>query len=97
MSPDATLFIDKIKSIISKRVFANVKSPFLSRNTGDRQVQISFVTNGCVDIMVDYFRGKIDMPFSVRTYIRYFTHQLELFRYVFVSVDIIHNVSSIFA
>jgi AcrR family transcriptional regulator len=64
MSPDATLFIDRIKSIVSKRVFANVKSPFLSRNTSDRQVQISFVTNGCVDIMVDYFRGKIDMPFD---------------------------------
>ena len=64
ISPDATLFVDRIKGIVSKRVFANVKSPFLSRNTGERQVQISFVANACVDIMVDYFKGKIDMPFD---------------------------------
>ena len=63
-SPDAVFFIDRIKSIVTKRVFANVSSPFLSKNKQERQVQISFVANACVDIMVDYFKGKIDMPFD---------------------------------
>jgi len=64
LSPDAVFFIDRIKGIVTKRVFSNVNSPFLSRNKSERQVQISFVANACVDIMVDYFKGKIDMPFG---------------------------------
>ena len=63
-SPDSVFFIDKIKSIVTKRVFSNVNSPFLSRNKAERQVQISFVASACVDIMVDYFKGKINMPFD---------------------------------
>ena len=63
-SPDAVFFIDKIKGIVTKRVFANVNSPFLSKNKNERQIQISFIANACVDIMVDYFRGKIDMHFD---------------------------------
>ena len=41
---------------------AQVAEP--SSNMQERQVQISFVANACVDIMVDYFKGKIDMPFD---------------------------------
>ena len=53
-----------IKRIFTKRVFANVKSPFLSKNKTERYVQISFLANACVDIMVDYFKGEIDMSFD---------------------------------
>ena len=63
-SPDAIYFIDRIKHIITKRVFSNVKSPFLSKNKTERYVQISFLANACVDIMVDYFKGEIDMSFD---------------------------------
>lgn len=63
-SPDAIYFIDRIKHIITKRVFSNVNSPFLSQNKTERYVQISFLANACVDIMVDYFKGNIDMPFD---------------------------------
>lgn len=63
-SPDAIYFIDRIKHIITKRVFANVKSPFLSKNKIERYVQISFLANACVDIMVEYFKGDIDMSFD---------------------------------
>ena len=61
-SPDAVYFIDRIKHIITRRVFSNVNSPFLSQNKTERSVQISFLANARVDIMVDYFRGQINMP-----------------------------------
>ena len=63
-SPDTIFFVDRVKHIITKRVFANVKSPYLSKNKTERYVQISFLANACVDIMVDYFKGNIDMPFD---------------------------------
>lgn len=63
-SPDAIYFIDRIKHIITKRVFANVKSSYLSKNKSERYVQVSFLANACVDIMVEYFKGNIDMSFD---------------------------------
>ncbi len=63
-SPDAVFFIDKIKHIITTRVLSNVKSPYLSKNKAVRHVQISFVANACVDVMVNYFRGEIKMSFD---------------------------------
>jgi AcrR family transcriptional regulator len=63
-SPDANFYLNKIKNVITKRVFSNVKSPFLSDNKAIRHVQISFLANACVDTMVDYFRGNIDMKFD---------------------------------
>ena len=60
-SPDAVFFIDRIKYIVSKRVFANFSSPHLSKNKAERGVQIGFFAHACVDTMVDYFRGNIDM------------------------------------
>ena len=63
-SPDAIFFIDRIKHVLSKRVFFNFSSPHLSKNKNERSVQISFFTHACVDTMVDYFRGSIDMSFD---------------------------------
>lgn len=63
-SPDGVYLIDKIKRLISKRGFANVKSSFLSQNKAERSVQISFLANACIDTMVDYFKGDIDMSFD---------------------------------
>lgn len=63
-SPDATYFIDKIKHVVSRRAFSNVKSSFLSKNKSERGVQISFLAHACVDIMVDYFKGDINMSFD---------------------------------
>ena len=59
-----TPILDRIKHIITKRVFANVKSPYLSKNKSERYVQVSFLANACVDIMVEYFKGNIDMSFD---------------------------------
>ena len=63
-SPDAVFFLNKIKQTITKRVFANVKSSFLSKNKVERQVQISFLANACIDTVVDYFRGNFNMGFD---------------------------------
>ncbi len=63
-SPDTIFFIDRIKHIVTSRVFSNINSPFLSQNKTERYVQIRFLANACVDTMVDYFRGDIDMPFD---------------------------------
>lgn len=63
-SPDAIFFINRIKHYLSKRAFANVKSPSLAKDKSERQVQIRFFANACVDTMVDYFRGEIDMSFD---------------------------------
>jgi len=63
-SPDAIFFINKIKQVVTKRVFSNISSPFLSKNKMERQVQITFLAHACVDTMVDYFKGDIDMKFD---------------------------------
>ena len=63
-SPDAVFFIDKVKHIVIKRVLTKIKSPLLSKNQSIRQLQISFVANACVDTMVDYFKGDLNMSFD---------------------------------
>ncbi len=63
-SPDAVFFIDKIKHMLTNRVLEKIKSPHLSKNKAVRHLQISFVANACVDTMVDYFRGKLNMSFD---------------------------------
>lgn len=63
-SPDAVFFIDKIKHILVKRVLEKIKSPLLSSNKTVRHLQISFVANACVDTMVDYFKGNLNMSFD---------------------------------
>lgn len=63
-SPDAVFFIDKIKHIVVKRVLTKINSPKLSKNKAIRQLQISFVANACVDTMVDYFKGNLDISFD---------------------------------
>lgn len=63
-SPDAIFFIDKIKNIVVMRVFSKLNSPKLSQNKSERYVQISFLANACVDIMVNYFKGDIKMSFD---------------------------------
>ena len=63
-SPDAVFFIGKIKHLISERVFTKITSPALSKNREERYVQISFLADGCVDVLVAYLRGDIDMSFD---------------------------------
>ena len=60
-SPDIRFFIEKLKAIISKKIFEDsVVLPF-SKNKAEKYAQIRFLTNACVDTMVDYFKGNIDL------------------------------------
>lgn len=60
-SSDVRFFIEKLKGVISKKVFEESRTlPFSSDKTV-RYTQIRFLTNACVDIMVDYFRGTLNL------------------------------------
>lgn len=56
-SPDVKFFIEKLKTIISKKIFENSTTLPFSPNEAERYAQIRFLTNACVDTMVDYFKG----------------------------------------
>ena len=60
-SSDVRFFIEKLKSIISKKVFEESATLPFSQNKAERYAQIRFLTNACVDTMVDYFKGTLDM------------------------------------
>ena len=60
-SSDIRFFIEKLKSIISKKVFEESATLPFSQNKAERYAQIRFLTNACVDTMVDYFKGTLDM------------------------------------
>lgn len=58
-SSDMRFFIEKLKTVLSTKVFEkNTSLPF-SKNSKERYVQIRFLTNACVDTLVDYFNGTI--------------------------------------
>ena len=61
LSPDVKYFIEKLKSLIAQRVFVKNKSLPFSQNQAERYAQIRLIAHACVDIMVDYFRGSLDM------------------------------------
>ena len=60
-SSDIRFFIEKLKSIISKKVFEKSAVLPFSQNKVEKYAQIRFLTNACVDTMVDYFKGTLDM------------------------------------
>ena len=60
-SSDVRFFIEKLKSIISKKVFEESATLPFSQNKLERYVQIRFLTNACVDTMVDYFKGNLNV------------------------------------
>ena len=63
-SPDAQMFIGKIKYIITKRVISGRLFPMMSTNDTSGELKIRFLINGCVDTVVEYLRGDVNMPFD---------------------------------
>lgn len=61
LSSDIRFFIEKLKAIISKKVFEESEALPFSQNKSKKYAQIRFLTNACVDTMVDYFKGNIDL------------------------------------
>lgn len=61
VSPDVRMFTDKIKYVIYHRVLSKSKLMQVGGSRAERYMRVRFITNSCVDIMVDYFKGDIDM------------------------------------
>jgi len=60
-SPDVRYFIEKLKTVISKKMFKKSATLPFSQNKDEKYAQIRFLTNACVDTMVDYFKGNINL------------------------------------
>ena len=58
-SSDIRFFIEKLKAIISKKIFEDSAVLPFSQNKAEKYAQIRFLTNACVDTMGDYFKGNI--------------------------------------
>ena len=56
-TPDARFVVEKLKTIISKKIFEESATLPFSPNKAERYVQIRILTNACADTIVDYFRG----------------------------------------
>ena len=55
------LFIEKLKVLLSKKIFEDADEKYFSADSRIRYVQIRFLTNACVDTIVDYFRDSFDL------------------------------------
>ncbi|MBP3368565.1 MAG: TetR/AcrR family transcriptional regulator C-terminal domain-containing protein [Clostridia bacterium] len=60
-SGDVRFFIDKLKVLISKKIFTESTVLPFSKHANERIVQIHLLTNACVDTVTDYFRGMFDI------------------------------------
>ncbi len=54
-------FIDKLKSICIDRINKDVHLDALSSDPSVRMFEIDFLTNGIIHMLVDYFKGEIDL------------------------------------
>lgn len=63
-SPDAFLFIQQIKHLVLKRVFSQARFLGAAKSREEEYVQMHFLTNACVDIMVNYYRGDLNISFD---------------------------------
>ena len=56
---DARFVIEKLKTILSKKLFEESTSLPFSKDIAERYVQIRILTNACADTVSDYFRGSL--------------------------------------
>ena len=61
---DVLYVIEKLKLLISQKMFEDRMPLPLSSDKKRRYVQIRFLTNACVDTIVDYFKGRLDITMS---------------------------------
>ena len=61
LSADIRFFIEKMKNLTANKFFAKQTNFAFSDNKKERYVEIRFLTNACVDTMVDYFRGTLEL------------------------------------
>lgn len=56
---DARYIVEKMKTLISKKIFEESEVLPFSNDRAKRYIQIRILTNACVDTVADYFRGII--------------------------------------
>ena len=60
-SPDVRIFIEKLKTILTKKFFEERKHFPFSGTDEQIYAQIRLLTNGCVDTVFDYFKGTLNV------------------------------------
>lgn len=60
-SPDVRLFTDKIKYVIFHRIMSKNIHVHGAASREERYISVRCIANSCVDIMVDYYKGEINM------------------------------------
>ena len=60
-SPDVRLFTDKIKYVIFHRIMSKNIPVQGAASKEQRYISVRCIANSCVDIMVDYYKGEIDL------------------------------------
>ena len=61
------LFAEKLKKILAKKMAENLRGIFGDVAPDRWQVQVCFVTSACVDVVAEYYRGGLPVPFDTVT------------------------------
>ncbi len=54
-------FIEQLKLMLKEAIFNDTSTKFLSNDTNVRQTQATFIANGFVYMLVDYFKGEMNL------------------------------------
>ena len=54
-------FIEKLKHILVQQVFNKIQLSSLSHNPNVKSAQIRFFANGAIDLVIDYFKGNLNI------------------------------------
>lgn len=54
-------FIDKLKNVLVELIFNKISLPTLSKDPNIRNAQLRFFANGAIDLVVDYFKGNLNI------------------------------------
>lgn len=54
-------FIEKLKYVLVQQVFNKISLPALSSDDNIKNAQLRFFANGTVDLVIDYFKGSLDI------------------------------------
>ena len=60
-APEVRFFIEKLKLVISQKLFEKSRALFLSGDEERQYARVRFLTNACVDTLVDYFKGRLNL------------------------------------
>lgn len=62
LSSSSQLFVDKLKSVLTKKILESREMVPHEQNASIRYVQVRFLSNAFVDTLADYFKGILNIP-----------------------------------